>query len=191
MRYVPALTTPRKENKMRSRENMLSITSLTLGAALLLGTAARAAEPIQVGGKFTCKTTEQHAIPVGGEPGHVLVVQKETCIGSASGASARFDGGQQTWVEIDDFFKGSGTMHGYELAKYKDGSTGISSYAGAQVAKMVDGKLNWEALGTWEQTQATGSLANTQLRGTWKAKPTSETEFVMDWEGTLTEGGEH
>jgi hypothetical protein len=33
---------------------------------------------------------------VEGDPGHVLVVQKVTCIGSASGQSVRFDGGQQT-----------------------------------------------------------------------------------------------
>ena len=124
-----------------------------------------------------------------GDPDHVLVVQKETCIGSASGPSARFDGGLQTWFETDDLVKGSGMIHGYEQAKYKDGSTGTSVYAGAQVTKMVDGKPEWEALGTWEQTHGTGSLANTQLRGTWKAKPTSETEFVMEWEGTLSEGG--
>ena len=58
-------------------------------------------------------------------------MQKVTCIGSASGLSARFDGGQQTWVEADDLVKGSGTIHGYEMAKYKDGSTGVTSYVGA------------------------------------------------------------
>jgi len=47
---------------------------------------------IQVGGKMTCKNPEQHSIPVEGNPGHVLVVQIETCVGSASGESARLDG---------------------------------------------------------------------------------------------------
>jgi hypothetical protein len=173
---------------MRSRTSMLIITALTLGAALVLGTAARAAEPIHVGGRMTCKTPEQHAIPVEGDPGHVLVVQKVTCSGSASGQSARFDGGQQTWVEVDDLVNGSGMAHGYEFAKYKDGSTGVTSYAGAQVTTMINGKPEWAALGTWEQTSGTGSLANVQLRGTWTAKPISESEFIMDWEGTLTEG---
>jgi hypothetical protein len=174
---------------MRSRTSMLTITALTLGAALVLGTAARAAEAIQVGGRMTCKTPEQHAIPVEGDPGHVLVIQKITCTGSASGQSARFDGGQQTWVEADDLVNGSGMSHGYEFAKYKDGSTGITSYAGAQVTTMINGKPEWAALGTWEQTSGTGSLANVQLRGTWTAKPISESEFIMDWQGTLTEGG--
>lgn len=173
---------------MRSRTSMLIITALTLGAALILGTAARAAEPIHVGGRMTCKTPEQHAISVEGDPGHVLVVQKVTCSGSASGQSARFDGGQQTWVEVDDLVNGSGMAHGYEFAKYKDGSTGVTSYAGAQVTTMINGKPEWAALGTWEQTSGTGSLANVQLRGTWTAKPISESEFIMDWEGTLTEG---
>jgi hypothetical protein len=168
---------------------MLTMTALTLGAALLLGTATWAAEPIQVGGKLTCKTPEQHAIPVEGDPAHVLVVQKVTCSGSASGQSARFDGGQQTWVEADDLVNGSGMIHGYELAKYKDGSTGVTSYAGAQVTTMNNGKPEWVAQGTWEQMHGTGNLANVQLRGTWTAKPISETEYVMDWEGTLIEGG--
>ena len=173
---------------MRSRTSMLTITVLTLGTALVLGTAALAAEPIHVGGRMTCRTPEQHAIPVEGDPGHVLVVQKVTCSGSASGQSARFDGGRQTWVEVDDLVNGSGMAHGYEFAKYKDGSTGVTSYAGAQVTTMINGKPEWAALGTWEQTSGTGSLANVQLRGTWTAKPISESEFIMDWEGTLTEG---
>jgi hypothetical protein len=174
---------------MGSRTSMLTIAALTLGATLLLETAAQAAEPIQVGGKMTCKTIEQHGIPVEGDPGHVLVVQKVTCIGSSTGPSARFDGGQQTWVEADDLVKGSGMIHGYELAKYKDGSTGFTSYAGAQVTTMINGKPEWVAEGTWEQVHGTGSLANVQLRGTWTAKPISDAEFVMDWEGSLTEGG--
>ncbi len=174
---------------MRLWTSPLSTTALTLGAALLLGTAARAAEPIQVAGKLTCTTPEQHAIPVEGDPDHVLVVQKVTCTGSASGQSARFDGGRQTWVEADDLVRGSGMIHGYELAKYKDGSTGVESYAGAQVATMVDGKPQWVAEGTWEQMRGTGSLANVQLRGTWTAKPISESVYVVDCEGTLIEGG--
>jgi hypothetical protein len=56
---------------------------------------------------------------------------------------------------------------------------------------MVDGKPGWTALGTWEQIRGSGSLANVQLRGTWTAKPISEKEFVMDWEGTLTEDSKH
>jgi hypothetical protein len=172
---------------MRSRTSMLTVTVLTLGGALL-GVAAQAAEPIQVGGRMTCKTPEQHAIAVEGDPDHVLVLQKVICSGSASGQSARFDGGQQTWVEADDLIKGSGMIHGYELAKYKDGSTGVTSYVGAQLTTVVNGKPEWVAQGTWEQTHGTGSLANVQLRGTWTAKPISESEYVMDWEGTLTEG---
>jgi hypothetical protein len=174
---------------MHSRACIVTVSVITFGAALFLGTLARAGEPIQVGGKMTCKTPEQHSIPVEGDPGHVLVVQIETCVGSASGASARFDGGQQTWFELDDLVRGSGMIHGYELAKYKDGSTGTTSYAGAQGATMINGKPEWTALGTFEQMRGTGSMANVQIRGTWTAKPLSETEFVMDWVGTMTDGG--
>ena len=166
----------------------MTISAIAFGAALFLGTAAGAGEPIQVGGKMTCKTSEQHSIRVEGDPGHVLTVQIETCVGSASGESVRFDGGEQTWFEVDDLVRGSGMIHGYELAKYRDGSTAATSYAGAQVATMINGKPEWTALGTFEQTRGTGSMANVQVRGTWTAKPTSETEFVMDWVGTMIDG---
>ena len=166
----------------------VTIAATTLVAALVLRTEVWAGGTVQVGGKMTCKTPEQHSVPVEGDPGHVLVVQIETCVGSASGESARFDGAQQRWFEVDDLVKGSGMIHGYELAKYKDGSTGMTSYAGAQVTTMINGKPDWTALGTFEQTNGTGSMANIQVRGTWTAKPTSETEFVMDWVGTMTEG---
>ena len=172
---------------MHLRRRMLTIGALALAPTLALQKPACAADPIQVGGRMTCTTAEQHAIPVEGDPGHVLVVQKVICIGSASGQSAAFDGGRQTWVEADDLVKGSGPIHGYELARYKDGSTGVTSYVGAQVTTMVDGKPEWRALGTWEQSRGTGSLMDVQLRGTWTAKPISEKEYVMDWEGTLAE----
>jgi hypothetical protein len=171
---------------MHSCRRTFAISALTL---VVLGAPARAAEATQVGGRMICTTREQHALPVEGDPGHVLVLQKVSCTGTASGESARFDGGRQTWVEADDLVRGSGMINGYELAKYKDGSTGVTRYAGAQVATMVNGKAEWTAVGTWEQIRGTGSLANVQLRGTWTAKPISDKEFAMDWEGTLIGGG--
>ena len=173
---------------MRSRISTVTLSAITIGAALFVGTAALAGELIQVGGTMTCKTPEQHSIPVDGDTGHVLVVQIETCVGSASGESARFDGAQQRWFELDDLVKGSGIIHGYELAKYKDGSTTVISYVGAQVATMINGKPDWTAWGTFEQTNGTGSMANIHVRGTWTAKPTtSQTDFVMDWVGEMTD----
>jgi hypothetical protein len=98
------------------------ISAVTFGAALLLGTAAGADESIQVGGKVTCKTPEQPSIPVEGDPGHVLFKSRP--------ASAVPPANPRGWFELDDLVKGIGMIHGYELAKYKDGSTGTTSYAG-------------------------------------------------------------
>jgi hypothetical protein len=92
-------------------------------------------------------------------------------------------------VEIDDLIKGNGTLRGYDYIKYKDGSTQADIYVGEQITTMANGRPEWTAIGTWEQTRGTESLANAQFRGTWKAKSTSETDFVIDWEGTLVEGG--
>lgn len=85
---------------------------------------------------------------------------------------------------------GNGAIRGYDLIKYRDGGTQADNYIGEQITIIANGKPEWTALGTWEQTRATGSLANAQFRGTWKAKSTSETEFVIDWEGRLVEGNQ-
>jgi hypothetical protein len=162
-------------------------TSLALAGTLMLANAARAADPIQIAGRDTCKTTEQHAIPVEGDPDHVLIVEKGTCSVSATGQSSRFDGGQYSWVDTVDLVKGNGPVHGYLQEKYKDGSTEADSYAGQITTTMIEGKPKTTGQGTWEMTHGTGSLANVQQRGTWKVTPTSETEFVSDWRGTLTE----
>jgi hypothetical protein len=174
---------------MRNWARAVALAAVAFGGALLFGPSGWAAEPIEIGGRLTCKTPEMHSIPVAGDPNHVLVVLKETCIGSATGQSARFDGGEVTETEHDDFVKGSGTIRGYEQAKYKDGSTATDIYVGEQLlTAMVDGKPVWVAQGTWEQMHGTGSLANAQLRGTWTAKPISDSEYAIDWVGTLTEG---
>ena len=46
---------------MESRRRVLTVTALGLGLPLVLNMPARA-EPIQVGGRMTCTTPEQHAI---------------------------------------------------------------------------------------------------------------------------------
>jgi hypothetical protein len=111
---------------MRSRTSMLlTMTALTLGTAL-----AQAAESIKGAGELTCK----------GDPGHVLVVQKVTCSGSATGQSARFDGGQQTWVEADDLVKGSGDDPRLRISKVQGWKHGGHKLLRGQVTKMIDGE---------------------------------------------------
>jgi hypothetical protein len=161
---------------------------LAIGA-IIATTVARGAEPIPIAGQFTCKIVEEHKSKVEGDPAHELILLKTSCDGHASGQSASFDGGQMTMVEMDDLIKGNGTLRGYDYIKYKNGGTQADIYVGQQIATIANGKQDWTAIGTWEQTRGTESLANAQFRGTWKAKSTSETEFVIDWEGVLVEGG--
>jgi hypothetical protein len=173
---------------MQSHIRSLSTVALAFGA-IIIATVARGAEPIPIAGQFTCKIVEEHKNRVEGDPAHELTLLKTSCDGHASGQSARFDGGQQTSVEMDDLVNGNGTIRGYDLIKYKDGSTEADAYIGEQITTIANGKSEWIAIGTWEQTHGTGSMADAQFRGTWKAKSISETEYVFDWEGTLVEGG--
>ena len=173
---------------MRSHLRSLTTVALACGA-ITTATVVQGAEPIPIAGQFTCKIVEEHKSRLEGDPAHELTLLKTSCDGHASGQSARFDGGQQTSVEMDDLVKGNGTIRGYDLIKYKDGSTEADTYIGEQITTIANGKSEWIAIGTWEQTHGTGSMADAQFRGTWKAKSISETEYVFDWEGTLVEGG--
>jgi len=173
---------------MQSRIRSFSTVALAFGA-IIMATVARGAGPIPIAGQFTCKIVEEHKSKVEGDPAHELIVLKASCDGHASGQSARFDSGQMTMVETDDLITGNGTIRGYDFIKYKDGSTQADIYIGEQITTIANGKPEWIAIGTWEQTRGTGSQANAQFRGTWKARSTSETEFVIDWGGTLVEGG--
>jgi hypothetical protein len=173
---------------MQSRIHLLGTAALAFGV-IITTTAAQGAEPTPIAGQFTCKIVEEHKSKVEGDPAHELILLKTSCDGHASGQSVRFDGGQMRMVEIDDLIKGNGTLRGYDYIKYKDGSTQADIYVGEQITTMANGRPEWTAIGTWDQTRGTESLANAQFRGTWKAKSTSETDFVIDWEGTLVEGG--
>jgi len=161
------------EVRMQSRTQSLSTAALAFGA-IIAPTVAWGAEPIPIAGQLTCKIVEEHKSKVESDPAHELILLKTSCDGHASGQSAKFDGGQQTMVEVDDLIKGNGTIRGYDFIRYKDGSTQADIYIGEQITTVTNGKQEWIAIGTWEQTRGTGSLANAQFRGTWKAKSTSE-----------------
>ncbi|CCD89185.1 conserved exported protein of unknown function [Bradyrhizobium sp. ORS 285] len=173
---------------MSSHIHFLSIPALVL-IATLSASSAHAADAAPVGGRFMCKTDEEHKNRVEGDPAHELILLRSKCDGRASGASARFDGGQVIMLELDDLVRGNGTLRGYDHIKYPDGSVQMDSYIGQQTTTVVNGKQEWTAVGTWEQTAGTRGLATSHLRGTWTAKSTSDTEYVIDWEGASAETG--
>src|SRR5690349_15680217 len=107
---------------MRTLTCILSVSALGLGAAFVLAGPARAAEPVQIAGKNACKTVEQHAVPVEGDPDHIVFAEKVTCNTSATGQSSMFNEGQLVATEAGDLVKGNGPVHGYILGKYKEGN---------------------------------------------------------------------
>ncbi|CCE01335.1 hypothetical protein [Bradyrhizobium sp. STM 3809] len=173
---------------MSSRIRSLGIPALALLASMS-ASSAQAADAAPVGGRFACRIAEEHKNRVEGDPAHELILLKSTCDGHASGASARFDGGRVIMLELDDLVRGNGTLRGYDHISYPDGSGQMDSYIGQQTTPLANGKQEWTAIGTWEQTAGTRALATSRLRGTWTAKSISDTEYVIDWEGTPVQSG--
>jgi hypothetical protein len=167
--------------------NPLVGAALGLSAMLMIAAPTRAGEPLQVAGKAHCKSIEQHAISIEGDPDHVMVVMKGSCDLSASGQSQMMDGGHLDWAETGDYVMGSGTAHGNYLARYKDGSTEIVSYTQIVTATMIDGKPHLTFRGVDRHVSGTGRLANVRYVGTHWGEGVSPTEAAEEFQGTVIE----
>jgi hypothetical protein len=155
-------------------------TALTFAGALALASSTWAEETTQVSGKSFCKTVEQHALPLEGDPDHVLIAEKFTC--RVESPSTVFNGGQQAGVDIADLVKGSGPVRGHIFNKFKGGS-GYTNITGFVSTEMREGNPHTTVTGVWEFTSGTVGAA----RGTYRIEPTSQTESVVEWQGTLAQ----
>lgn len=165
----------------------LLISALGLGAALTFAAPAQADEPMQFSGTNHCKAVDQHAIPVDGDPDHVIVAVKAICHLTATGNSQMLDGGQAAVEELDDLVKGTGPFHGYYMLTLKDGSTSFQTYAGKATTTMIDGKARTAMQLTFDQVNGTGRFAKAQNQGTAQGSVVSPTEVVNEFHGLLTE----
>jgi len=133
---------------------MLSIAALAAFAALSLA----GAETIR--GRQVQFITKAEVIQVGDVPDHIIGIYDQTGLAS-------FETGEVASFALKgtlDYIKGSGTIQGYTITTYEDGSTTSSKWQGT-TRPDPGGKGSWFE-NRWTYTQGTGRFAGIQGGGT-------------------------
>lgn len=137
---------------------MLSIAALAAFAALSLA----GAETIR--GRQVQFITKAEVIQVGDVPDHIIGIYDQTGLAS-------FDTGEVASITMKgtlDYIKGSGTIQGYTVTTYEDGSTTSSEWHGTAWPDPGGKGTRFES--TWTYIQGTGRFAGIQGGGTSTAR---------------------
>ena len=133
---------------------MLSIAALAAFAALSLA----GAETIR--GRQVQFITKAEVIQVGDVPDHIIGIYDQTGLAS-------FETGEVASFALKgtlDYIKGSGTIQGYTILTFEDGSTMTTKYQGTTRPDPSGKGSRWES--TWAYIQGTGRWAGIQGGGT-------------------------
>lgn len=157
----------------QSRWFRLGITALVLG--MLSGTA-QAGETVMKGTNFHHNYKWQGS-KVGDVEGHTIGAYEN------KGVSIHEDGTRAELMIIGtlDRTKGNGTLMGYDVRRYSDGSTLSLKYEGEQ-KKTDTGTMS---SGRYVACHGTGRFSGVKCEGTWQGKRLWKSLRVVDWTVTL------
>ena len=132
-------------------------------------------------GQYVAEKTEVKAVKVGDVEGHVVGSFHETGLFFGLGSeekeiSTSFSGG------TFDFVNQVGSVRGFTVNVFKDGSTLISQQEGK--AKLDENKKQYLE-GTYQCISGTGRWKGIQCEGTWKESGEANGMSIGEWSGTL------
>jgi hypothetical protein len=133
----------------------------------------------------TGHTAKVNVIEVDDVPGHIIGV------GEFPGMWSCDDGSVATTSTKDmfDYIKGSGKIHGYNVATFEDGSTLCIRYQGTATPEANGKTSRWEA--TCEFSKGTGRFEGIQGGGSFTGKrlastPGAGAQYYVDYDLTYT-----
>ena len=142
----------------------------------------------EVAGRNTSHTQKVEMMEVGDVPGHFMGVSQTHGIGFYAKGPDIGEIIPRGGTAIFDVVKGKGTITGYELKTFKDGSTIVLKWSGT-LTPIDEGKRTAQE-GTWEVTSGTGRYAGSKGGGTWKGERIGDFktggDSYFDWTGTIT-----
>ncbi|MBI2993225.1 MAG: hypothetical protein HYY48_03500 [Gammaproteobacteria bacterium] len=170
---------------MKSRAIMRSVWGVFLGAGLCLLSQGVVAESKSVAGQFSVTYAKQEALPISDAEGHMLILGEAHGRNVGKNGSDYMDGGTVINKEIADLFQGNGPHSGY-VTMSKDGSDSVSKWQGEVTTTLnQDGTPNTTFKGSWEAASGTGKYQGVKGNGTYQGYFTSQTDYVVDWNGRL------
>jgi hypothetical protein len=137
----------------------------------------------KISGKQTHNFKDVKDFEVADTSGHVVSLRKAEGVNKSSADATFMNDAKMVNLSYDDLVKGSGPHQGYTNME-KDGDHGVSKWQGKIETKMQDGKPVPTFKGTFSFISGTGILKKiVGGGGTYKGYFTSETSYVVDWEG--------
>jgi hypothetical protein len=171
-----------------SRQTILSAvvaSSLPLAVAALLGWSSGSA-PSKVAGTVNAKYAEQHPLAVPDAAGHALVLGRARGVNRSTGPTLFIDKGDVTNFEFADLTQGNGPQQGY-ISMSLGADTLISKWSGKVTTTVSPDKTPITTMqGTWTTVKGAGRYGDARGQGTYKGHFTSQTEYMVEWNGELS-----
>ena len=154
-----------------------------LALLMVLALALTASAQTKISGKAHCPKAEMNSQDVGDKPGHMLMLQKETCNYTAPIEI----GGVKITTEMDvvttDMMGANGRDNGYGTLTADNGDKLYIHFSGTT-------KMNKDSTaafdGKWSSMSGTGKLKGAKCSGTYKGTMAADASSDFDVEGECT-----
>lgn len=155
--------------------------------AVLAGILASgpAPERIAISGVSSLKYSQQHALPVAGAAGPVLLLDQASGTNRNTGKSDYMAGAEVIEIGIADLTQGNGRNQGYTIHA-KGADTTVSRWEGKVVTRLGAGQSpTTQFEGSWTKVSGTGKYKGVVGSGTYKGRMLSPTEYTVEWSGEI------
>lgn len=172
---------------MRTLRIFSKAAGLSLPLIALVGMAwAPWAGKSKVAGTFNVSVIQHQSIDVADAPGHALVLNEAKGANRSTGRDRYMDGAEIVNSEIADLTQGNGIHQGY-VRMIKDGESTVTKWNGKVTTVLSQEKTPITTFeGTWTKLAGTGRYAGISGSGSYKGRMTSETAYVVDWQGEIS-----
>jgi hypothetical protein len=137
----------------------------------------------KISGKMELHFIQKQTFDIGDVEGHIVSLRKAEGKNVNTGKADFMNGARMINVSFDDLVKGNGPHHGYSTL-INNGNLVITKWDGEIITTLsVDGTPITSFSGRLWWIKATGIFENMHGEGTYQGWFTSETSFVVDWEG--------
>jgi len=159
---------------------------LTVLLMAVLFIAGQADAQTKNAGKMTMTYTKIDSFVVADTENHSMILGESKGTNASAGENAFMDGAENIIYSYADLTMGSGLNMGYNTFTKGDDMV-IVKWKGEVKATMTEeGIPNITFSGTFEYIKGAGQYENITGSGTFKGQFTSDTEYVVDWEGEYT-----
>jgi hypothetical protein len=163
----------------------LLLATLTLGLITGITAATGTGSRARVAGKITATYAQQQAFPVPNAGGHLLVLGQARGTNHSTGPTTYMAGSQVSNTEFADLVNGSGTNRGY-MTFAKGADSTFTRWEGLVSTRLgPDNRPRTTFEGSWAKIGGTGAFAGITGGGDFKGSFTSQTDYVIEWQGEI------